>query len=226
MRTILLTIIATLAFSTSAFAQSENPFNDALNRPVVLLVENDNKPTTLLKRSFNAAHNEMRIRYNYWLQGIGEIEGLLTSIDQLHRLRVEIGPTASELEFIGQKLAFVKEVESHCEKVNSKAKYEAIRQIDEASVAAFRMRIELELVKLKSVDAEAQLPREKSVAPSAVKSITRWEYKLCDGNGTGSTVPINLNELGKEGWELVSTICDNSGGNGVVRHYLKRKLSE
>ena len=64
--------------------------------------------------------------------------------------------------------------------------------------------------------------RESYAAQSAVDSAIRWEYRLYDGNGTGSMAP--LNELGKEGWELVSTVCDNSvGGNGTVRHYLKRK---
>ncbi len=227
MRLILLAVVATLAFSISAHAQNENPFDDVLNTPAVLKVaENDDQKAGLRKQCFNAAHNEMRIRYNYWLQGIGEIDGLLASIAQFHKLRAEIGPTASEIEFVEQKLAFVKEIESHCAKANSKAKFEALRQINEANVVALRLRVELELVKLKiGVAAEAQLPRETSVASSAVKSSTRWEYKLCDGNGTGSTAPVNLNELGKEGWELVSTICDNSaGGNGIVRHYLKRKL--
>ncbi len=229
MRLILLAVVATLAFPISALAQSANPFANVLNSPAVLKVaENDDQQTGLLKQCFNAAHNEMRIRYNYWLQGISEIDGLLASIDRLHKLRVEIVSTASELEFVEQKLAFVKEIESQCAKANSKAKFEALREINEASASAFRMRVELELAKLKiGVGAEAQLPRETSVAPSAVKSSTRWEYKLCDGNGTGSTAPLNLNELGQEGWELVSTICDNSaGGNGIVRHYLKRKLSK
>ena len=117
MRFILLVVVATLAFSTSILAQSENPFDDALDRKAVLKVaENDNQPASLLKRSINAAHNEMRIRYNYWVPGIGEVDGLIASIDQLHRLRGEIDTTTSELEFIEQKLRFVKEVESHCEK--------------------------------------------------------------------------------------------------------------
>ena len=65
--------------------------------------------------------------------------------------------------------------------------------------------------------------RESSAAQNSETSAVRWEYLFCDGNGTGSMSP--LNELGKDGWELVSTVCDSSaGGNGSVRHYLKRKL--
>jgi hypothetical protein len=65
--------------------------------------------------------------------------------------------------------------------------------------------------------------RESSAAQDSELAASRWEYTMFEGNGTGSISP--LNDLGKDGWELVSTVCDTStGGNGSVRHYLKRKL--
>lgn len=152
MRFFILALVMIVAFANSAAAQIENPFADVLKRPIEIeVVDTDSQQTTLLKQSFRAAHKEMRIRYNYWLQGVGEIDGLLQSIDRLHKMRLEAGPGASELAFVEQKLAFAQEIETQCEKANSKAKYEAIREIDEASATAFRIRTELEIVKLKAV---------------------------------------------------------------------------
>jgi hypothetical protein len=152
MRFFILAVISIPAFSNSAFTQIKNPLADVLMTPAeIKLVDSDDRETTLLKQSFNAAHHEMRIRYNYWLQDIGDIAGLLHSIDRLHELRLAIGPATSELEFLEQKLAFAKELETHCEKANSKAKSEAVRQIDEASTKAFRIRTELEIARLKKV---------------------------------------------------------------------------
>lgn len=231
MRSILLAIVlgglSTMALPISLRAQSENPFETVLRLPMILKVaENDEPQSKLAKLCFNAAHKEMRIRYNYWTQGISEIEGLLASIDRLHKLHLQIGPIANELEFVEQKLAFVKEIESRCEKANSKAIFEALREIDEASVAAFRIRLELELANLKIASGPPpQLSGGTSAAFNVIESPVRWEYKTCDGNGTGTDSPLELNKLGRDGWELVATICDNSaGGNGIVRHYLKRKL--
>jgi len=60
-------------------------------------------------------------------------------------------------------------------------------------------------------------------------SNAKWEYKVFDHNtGEGSFEELNkkLNELGAEGWELVSSgTCKISGGyhsSNVL--YLKRKL--
>lgn len=112
-------------------------------------MENDDERTTLLKRCYNAAHNEMRLRYNYWLQDVGEIDAFLASIDRLHKIRIEVGPATNEVAFIEQKLSFAKEIEALCEKANSKTKNEALREINEASVSSFRLHIKLELAKLK-----------------------------------------------------------------------------
>ncbi len=152
MRFFILAVTLTVAFANSAVAQIENPFADVLKRAAEIeVVDTDGRHTTLLKQSFNTAHKEMRIRYNYWLQGVGEIDGLLQSIDRLHKIRLEVGPAANELAFVEQKLAFAREIETQCAKANSKAKYEAIREIDEASATAFRIRAELEIEKLKAV---------------------------------------------------------------------------
>jgi hypothetical protein len=152
MRFFILVVALIVSSSNSAVAQIENPFADVLKRSTEIeVVDTDGQQTALLKQSFNAAHKEMRIRYNYWLQGVGEIDGLLQSIDRLHNIRLEVSPAASELAFVEQKLGFAREIETQCEKANSKAKYAAIREIDEASATAFRIRAELQIVKLKAV---------------------------------------------------------------------------
>jgi len=151
MRFFILVLVLMVSLANSAVAQIENPFADVLKRSAeIQAVDTDSQQTTLLKQSFNAAHKEMRIRYNYWLQGIGEIDGLLQSIDRLHNIRLEVGPAANELAFVEQKLGFAREIETQCEKANSK-KTKAIREIDEATATAFRIRAELQIVKLKAV---------------------------------------------------------------------------
>ena len=61
----------------------------------------------------------------------------------------------------------------------------------------------------------------------------KWEYKLLKFNSTGWTggkidiiqIENELNLLGDDGWELVSTFDSNEAG-GVSKHYvynLKRK---
>lgn len=140
------------AFSGPTFAQIKNPYADVLQRPTTIAVnDNDSQQTTLLKRSFNAAHNEMRIRYNYWLQGVGEIGGLLSAIERFHQTRLEVGPAASEIAFVEQKLTFARRIETQCKKEKSKARKESLRAIDEASAIAFRIRTEQMVFKLKSV---------------------------------------------------------------------------
>ena len=152
MRFFILAMVAMVVFADAAVAQHENPFADVLLKSTKIeVVDTDDEQTVLLKQSFNAAHREMRLRYNYWRQGVGEIDGLLGSIDRLHKLRLEVGPAGSEVAFVEQKIAFAMEIESHCKKENSKAKYEAIRDIDEASAMAYRIRAELELAKLRGV---------------------------------------------------------------------------
>ena len=124
MRSFILAVMLIVVFANSAVAQIENPFADVLKESAEIeVVDSDSLETTLLKHSFNAADKEMRIRYNYWCQGVGEIDGLLQSIDRLHKIRLEVGPAASELAFVEQKLAFAKEIETQCAKARSKAKY-------------------------------------------------------------------------------------------------------
>lgn len=152
MRIPLLFVAAVIGFSSSVGAQIKNPFANILGRPAeIKVLDTDDEQARLLKQCFNAAHNEVRQRYNYWLQGIGEIDGFLHSIDRLQSIWIEVSPDTGEIACVKQKLAFIKKIETQCEKGNSKAKYEALRVINEASVIAFRVRTELELAKLKRV---------------------------------------------------------------------------
>ena len=76
---------------------------------------------------------------------------MIHSIDRLQKIRLEVGPDTNEIAFVQQKLAFIKEIETQCEKGISKAKHEVLREINEASAKAFRIRTELDLAKLKRV---------------------------------------------------------------------------
>ncbi len=100
LRFILLVAASTFVLGNFAGAQVNNPFADVLKSPSELKVdEKDDEPTALMKRCFNAAHNEMRIRYNYWLQDVGEIDGFLASIERLHKVRIEMGPANGRSDF-------------------------------------------------------------------------------------------------------------------------------
>ena len=156
MRFLILPVMAIITFSNSALTQGENPFAEVLRRPTVIeVLDADDVQTKLLKQCFNAAHNEMRLRYNYWQQGIGDIDCFLQSIERLHKMRLEVSPDLGEIACVQQKLAFIEDIESQVAKGNSNAEYEAVREINEASVTAFRVRTELEIAKLKYVAPSA-----------------------------------------------------------------------
>ena len=70
-------------------------------------------------------------------------------------MRLEVSPDLGEIACVQQKLAFIEDIESQVAKGNSNAEYEAVREINEASVTAFRVRTELEIAKLKYVAPSA-----------------------------------------------------------------------
>ena len=131
-----------------AIGQEENPFGDILNRPTTIdILDTDDKLTILLKRSYNATHAEIRSRYNYWLQGIGELSALLDAIDRFHSLRIETAPKRNARRSSEQKLAFAEEIERQC--ATSKVRFEAIREINQRAATAYRISVELELERLR-----------------------------------------------------------------------------
>lgn len=148
MKTLLLVLMTLPAWCTSASAQVENPFDNVLGRSQQMQpAAEDNRVTALLKQNFTAAHKEMRYRYNYWQQDIGGIDALLQSADRLHAICLQLTP-AKKRQLLEQKLAFVKELELRCAKDVTRTNSAALREINEASVAARRLAIELEIEQL------------------------------------------------------------------------------
>ena len=147
-------VIVILAANPS-LGQQFDPYSSILQAPTeIQRSDTDKRMMALLKEGYNATHVEIRTRYNYWLQGLGDISGLLDSINRFHLLRLEIEGEPDVRRFAEQKLAFAKEIEAQTARGKSKAKFEAIREIDECSTRAFRIAAELELERLKKNDTK------------------------------------------------------------------------
>jgi hypothetical protein len=54
----------------------------------------------------------------------------------------------------------------------------------------------------------------------------KWEYLVhsIDSKQSG-TIPVALNRMGSQGWELVSVTLANSGSDPVFNFFLKRQVS-
>jgi hypothetical protein len=151
MRHFAFAFICIVASDNCAFAQEENPFKDILKAPAELkIAEDDDKPTALRKQLYNAAHAEIRTRYNYWLQGVGEIDGLLDSVNRFHNVREEIEPKSDPRRNLEQKIAYFLELEKQSTTIQlTNAKLHAHREIDKREATSFRIAAQLELERLK-----------------------------------------------------------------------------
>ena len=149
-------VVIVLLATSPSIGQQVDPYSSILQSPTeIQRSDNDDRLTLLLKESYNATHTEIRTRYNYWLQGVGEISGLLDSIKRFHSIRLELEAKADKRKFVEQKLAFAKTIEAQTAKGKSKARYEAIREIEECSARAFRIATELGLEELRKSDPKA-----------------------------------------------------------------------
>lgn len=54
-------------------------------------------------------------------------------------------------------------------------------------------------------------------------NIQKWEYFQ---HNNVSTLPRRINELGNEGWELVSVVASVVEGDNVLVFYFKRPIQE
>jgi hypothetical protein len=145
--------IALVAMCTvnSAYAQEDNPFANILKTKTELKsVGTDDKVTELLKQSYNATHAEIRTRYNYWLQGVGEFDGLLDSINRFQSIRVEVEGKPDARRFAEQKVSFAKEIEKQSDTAKSNGHLAAQGDIDKRAATSFRLAAELEVERLKS----------------------------------------------------------------------------
>jgi hypothetical protein len=148
MRLFSLAIVVAAAFH-GGIARGEDAYSDILLRPTVLAPDaGDDKAAALLKELFNATHAEVRIKYNYWQQGVGNADGLIDAIERFHTVRLEREPMGDHHEFLRQQIAFVKKLEGECPGTKSNSKYQALVEIDEAALKSFRLASELALTRL------------------------------------------------------------------------------
>ena len=152
-------VVAVSAILQGAVAYAADPFSEILKRRTVIApAEGDDKMTELLKLGYNAVHAEIRVKYNYWQQGVGDADGLIGAIERFHALRLQIEPGADRRECLRQKLAFARQIEEECPKTKSQSKYQALCEIDEAAAKSFRLAAELELQQLTMGAGETETP--------------------------------------------------------------------
>ncbi len=107
----------------------------------------DSKIEALEKQCANATNLELRTRYTYWLQGTGEIDGLIDCIKRYQVLRIEIEsmPDLNKLKREELELAArLEEQAKRLTKSGKRAKYE----IAEATAAAYKLHLMLEIARL------------------------------------------------------------------------------
>ena len=109
--------------------------------------KSDSKIEALLKQCANATNLELRTRYTYWLQGTGEIDGLVDCIKRYQLLRIEIESMPDLEELKKEELDLAVRLEKQAKLLvnhGKRAKYE----IAETAAAAYKLSIMIEITRL------------------------------------------------------------------------------
>lgn len=147
---IVLSSLALIAAGNLATAQ-DSPYEKIPTRvgQPMLISDGDEEGRALLKECYNVTYAEIQIRYNYWLQGIGDVDDLLDNLIRFQEYRIELEGEMDKLKFAEQLLAFVKELEEQCKRGKSKIQFESDRTTQEARIRSFLSATKLEVARLR-----------------------------------------------------------------------------
>ena len=102
----------------------------------------------LLKQRHNAAQNELRERYNFWLQGIGTLDQVYAAARRATEARLEVMDSPQHrLTILREKVEFARFVERQVEAIRKTRKRAESRAADEACARYFRLDAEIELLR-------------------------------------------------------------------------------
>src|SRR5690606_21074157 len=112
------------------------------------VTETDSGSPALIKKCANATNNELRNRYNYWLQGTGSTDELIRCVQRYQLLRSGIESEPSIAKLKEQELEFATVLEKQAKLLKAK-KRDTTFSIGVASAEAYRLNVMLELAQLK-----------------------------------------------------------------------------
>jgi len=144
----------------------------AFVQPRVFEVQpDDGELERLLKQRHNAAQDELRERYTFWLQGIGTLDQVYAAARRASEARLEVSdPPADRVDILREKVEFAKFVERQAEAIRKKRKRAEAPFADEACARYFRLDAEIEFVRAgveqtieRAADAALQVPGESTV---------------------------------------------------------------
>jgi hypothetical protein len=107
----------------------------------------DNHLARLVKERYNAAQDELRERYTFWLQGIGTLDQVYAAARRAGNARLEvIDPPTDRLTILQEKVEFAKVVERQAEAIRRNRKRAEAPFADEACARYFRLDAEIEFL--------------------------------------------------------------------------------
>ena len=110
--------------------------------------ENEDQVTKLMKKRYNAALDELRTRFNFWIQSEGRLAQICDNADRVVSSRMEIeSQAADKIRLLKQKLNFAMVVERRTVAL-AKTKSRAQNILDQKFARYYRLNVEIELARV------------------------------------------------------------------------------
>jgi len=156
LRVAVTTVLASLIVPAIPAAAGDNPADwlnekewPALVQPRVFEIQpSDGQLARLFKQRHNAAQDELRERYTFWLQGYGTLDQVLAAARRACGARLEvIDPHVDRLAVLRERVDFAKVIERQAEAIRRNRKRAEAPFADEACARYFRLDAEIELLR-------------------------------------------------------------------------------
>ena len=159
MRYAKLVFLFVMCFSATLVAQDEDDLSiqekdwpDMAKSVQIKIEASHNEVEKLQIELLKARNDEVRHRYTSWLQGVGNIEGLLAAIDRYHNARIDVYPTSNVDGLLSEKLDLAKRIEKQAKLISRRSAEHATAPI---ATHAYRLTVDLEIAKRKKQNEDA-----------------------------------------------------------------------
>lgn len=143
-----ITIIFIVFHLTGTLAAQDIP-----TTPKILRLENVEVPETdtainkLRKKSFNATRNELHARINLWSQEIFSIDGVIDSMERIHKLRIDIETMPDEFQLAVDKAEAAEYLLE--QRKSSKTRRGVVKETELVILESYKLRCKLEAETIK-----------------------------------------------------------------------------
>lgn len=164
-------IVSAVSAADDGPADEESGLNEkawpALVQPRSFEVKpGDGKLARLLKERHNAARNELRERYAFWIQGKGTLDQLHSAARRAVQARLEvIDPPADRLAVLQERVEFARIVERQADAIRKSRKRVETPFACESCARYFRLDAEIELLRA-GVEQAAKREADPAIQPS------------------------------------------------------------